>query len=236
MALPVINAVPHYTTKLPSTGEEVRFRPFLVKEQKILLLALETRDLKQIVGAINDILKSCMPDLNIRKLATFDMEYLFLQLRGKSVGENIEAEMSCSECKEPNKIKVNVDEVKMEVKPNMGERSVKLNDQYTLTLKYPSYDYVIRASEGIKTETEMLYTLILGSLNTLKTKDEVINLLDETKEELEKFLDSMNTKQFEDIAVFIREIPKLSHVVKFDCTKCNHHNEVKMEGIADFFL
>jgi len=236
MSLPVINVTPHYETTVPSTGQKIEFRPFLVKEQKILLLALESRDPKQIIRAMNDILKSCMPDLDIRSLATFDLDYLFLQLRGKSAGEKIESQVECPKCKEPNDIEVNIEDVKMDAKTNLGRKDIVLNDKYTLTMKYPSYDYVMQSSEDVNSETEMLYTLVMGALDKLKTEDEIIDMTEEPKEELEDFMNSLSTAQFDNIAEYIKNIPTLKHKIEYDCKKCEQHNEINLEGLNDFFL
>jgi len=236
MTIPAINETPEYVTKIPSTGQEIKYRPFVMKEQKVLLIALESADTTQIIGAINNILSSCVSGLNIKSLTTFDLEYLFLQLRGKSVGENINTELRCYKCKEFNKISFNIDDVKIDIDPKKIKQKIELNENYSVLLKYPSYDYVMKASNGITTETEMLYVTVLGSLDKLFTKDEVIDLSIEPMEELETFLDSMNTKQFDAIAEKVGEIPKLKHTIEFDCEKCEHHNKIKLEGINDFFL
>jgi hypothetical protein len=235
MTLPVLNSTPSYTTTIPSTGKEVRFRPFLVQEQKILLIALESEDMKNIVRAINDMLSLCYEDVDIKSLSTFDVDYLFLQIRGKSVGEKIEAQMSCTECKTQNDIEVNIDDINMTLSTD-DTKKIELTPEWTLVMKYPTYDNIINSVASVKTETELLYEMIIASFDQIKSDASIIEFRDSTKEELEKFLGSMTPAQFEKVSSFVNNIPKLQHVVKFNCKKCETKNEHILEGMSDFFL
>ena len=233
MALPKINEVPKYFLEIPSTDEKVAYRPFLTKEQKILLIAMESQDQNNILNSITDIIQACMiSDINIKQLTTFDVEYIFTQIRAKSVGENSKIGMTCTECQETNELNINLAEIKVN-KENIPSNIIKLNDTYTLKLKYPNYLFTLKATADSFTEN-MLY-LISGCLDTLNTEEEQIAFKDETDADIMDFIDSLTTVQFEEIVIFVNAIPKLEHKVEFVCTKCQHENHGTLRGINDFF-
>lgn len=238
MALPVINQHPKYSVKVPSTGKTITYRPFLVKEQKILLVAMESQDPKMILQSITDTISSCViSPLNIESLATFDVEYIFTQIRAKSVGEVANLTIKCSDCATPNPVEINLDEIKVELE-NQAPNKVKLTDQYSLTLKYPTYTDLAKKEELLRIEgntTGVLMELSKMALDKLLTEDETISFADSTSKEVDDFIDNLTEDQYKQILDFIQNVPTLSHKVNFDCISCKKPNEYKLQGIHDFF-
>jgi hypothetical protein len=234
MALPKLNDVPKYDVIIPSTKQEIRFRPFLVKEQKILLMALETKDQKSILNAITDTLKSCIIDeININRLTSFDVEYLFTQIRAKSVGESTKIGFLCTECEAENEVAIKLDDIAIDVpKKNM---SVRLNDQYTIDMKYPTYMAMLSEDVDSESGVDQIYNTLILCLDKLKTDDDIIEFANESKEEIMSFIEQLSTAQFEKIMDFINSIPSLHHELNFDCTACGHENKAVLQGINDFF-
>jgi hypothetical protein len=233
MALPKINEVPKYFLEIPSTEKKLAYRPFLTKEQKILLIAMESQNQENILGAITDIIQTCvLEDIDIKQLTTFDVEYLFTQIRSKSVGETSKIGMKCSECETANEISINLEEIKVN-KDNVPSNIIKLNDKYTLKLKYPNYLFTLKTTADSFTENMIL--LIVGCLDALMTEEEHISFKDETEADILDFIDSMTTTQFEEVLTFANGIPKLEHKVEFVCENCQHQNHGTLRGINDFF-
>lgn len=237
MPLPVINEFPTYTLVVPSTKQKIKYRPFLVQEQKILLMALETKDPDQVLSAITDAIQACvLSPIKIETLTTFDVEYVFLQLRAKSVGERANITILCGECKTPNSLTVVLDEVKIEV-PSNQKMTVKINDQYTVKLRYPKYNFLLHG-DTLKNDTSMtaaMYEQVLACLDSVMTDDEVIKFDDEPREEIEAFIARLTTQQFQQILDFVVAMPKLQHPANFKCTSCGHDNKYVLQGISDFF-
>lgn len=235
MALPVVNEVPRYTLTVPSTKKEIRYRPFLVKEQKILLIALESQDNTQILSSIVDTIKSCTDeDTDVSNLTTFDVEYMFTRIRAKSVGETSKIVVKCSECEEDNEYEVQLDTINIDVPDKI--KKIELNDTYTLKLKYPMYSHMTKTdlSENASA-AETLYFLTLGCLDSLQSAEENFSFKDETKKDTEDFLDSLTSEQFNKIMEFVNNVPSLTHDINFSCTSCNHDNTYTLRGINDFF-
>jgi len=233
MPLPQVNEVPRYTATIPSTKQKITYRPFLVKEQKVLLIALESQESDEMYRAITDTIKSCIhEDIDVNKLATFDIEYLFLQIRSRSVGESSPIRVKCSKCEEFNEISVNLDSISIDI--DQKSKNIKLNDNYTLVMKYPSYETVTHADES-NTVAESLYNNIIMCLDVLKTPDEAILFQDEPREEIVKFIDNLTSEQFETLIEFTSHMPALSHDIEFTCNKCGHENKRTLRGLADFF-
>lgn len=236
MALPVINESPKYSLTIPSTKKKVFFRPFLVKEQKILLMALESQEQSNIVRAITDIIDSCLVDkVNVNNLATFDIEYMFTQIRSKSVGETSTVQLSCSECEHQNEVTINLEKIEVNIE---GEPPlIQLNDQYSIQMRYPRYYHLLDAmdnEEGLSI-SKVLFKVALACLDKLLTEDEAINLDEESDEEKTKFLDNLTSEQFAKVIEFVQSLPKLTEEVKFKCGSCGHDNSLTLEGIDDFF-
>ena len=235
MALPSLNATPSYELTVPSSGQKLKFRPFLVKEQKILMLAYESQDKKQVINAILDTLKSCIENVDVSKLTTFDVDYIFTQIRAKSVGEKIDLQINCSQCNTANDININLDNVIMEV--TEGEKIIQLTDQIAVKLKYPTYvDFIQKIGNmNSESQTETVMEVIISCMDSVMTEEENISLKDETKEEIEKFIDSMNSKQFEEVSEFVQNMPQMSYTFNLKCVSCEHEEEKVLRGLDDFF-
>ena len=231
MALPRLNDVPKYTLKIPSTNKEVTYRPFLVKEQKVLLMALESQDDKQILQAVLDTIEACVLDkINATNLALFDLEYVFLKIRSVSVGEGAEVTIKCQKCENPVKTKIDLNTITFD---KMPENRIKINDKYTIQMMYPTFNTTI---SGVSNSTlaEQVYISALGCLDKLLTNDEVIDFKDETEEEKKAFLESLTALQFESIIEFVNNLPRLRKEVEYKCEECNTINKTTLEGLQDF--
>ena len=234
MALPKLNNGPQYEMAIPSSGKSVRYRPFLVKEQKALMLASESSDNKVMFRSVLDVLEQCVEDkIYQNQLTSFDVEYMFLQMRAKSVGESAEILIKCEECGADNPISINLEEIKVDVK-NV-DKKVQLTDDIALELNYPSYLDMINSGIGDgDLNADQMFEVMHSCVKYIETPDERIDIKDVDKKEVVEFIESMNSKQFEKIQEFISDIPRLSHTVKFDCKSCEHKNEITVEGISNF--
>tara|TARA_Y100000389_G_C17468846_1_gene528328 strand:+ start:4843 stop:5559 length:717 start_codon:yes stop_codon:yes gene_type:complete len=235
MALPKLNSAPKYELTIPSTGAPVRYRPFLVKEEKNLMIASESGDPKNVFKALIDTIGACIDgEFNTRKLTSFDVEYMFLQMRSKSVGESTKIGLRCSECDATNEQVINLDQINVTV-PKI-DTTIELTDNIKIEVGYPTFDSIIESgiNEGQEANTEQAFALIRSCLLTIITDEERINLSEVTQEELQDFLDSMSSTQFEKIKEFVDGIPKLQHEVDFTCNKCGHENKLTIEGVANF--
>jgi len=239
MPLPKIST-PSYHLTLPSTGKEIKYRPFLVREEKLLVLALESEDTKQITEAIKTVIKSCIETrgIKVETLPTFDIEYLFLNIRGKSVGEEIEVNIICPDDGETTvPVKINVDEI--EVKKFDGhDKKIKIDDSIMIEMKYPSLDQFIKNNFVFSAANDMdqAFDLISSCIDTIYTEDEVWSTSDVTKKEITEFLDQMNSLQFKKIETFFETMPKLSHKITVTNPKTKVENEVVLEGLSSFFV
>ena len=238
MALPVLNASPNYELTIPSTKEKVTFRPFLVKEQKVLLIANETNDKVQIVRAILNVLSSCINEqVDLYNLAIFDIDYIFTQIRAKSVGEKVELNFKCSNCEEQNDVQVNLEEVYVDVKKTGKDLVVKLTEQISVKLKYPDYRTLMGADGIVKAETatDMMMEVILSSIDSIMTEEENIKAQDESREDLMAFVESMTAGQFEKISEYFESLPQLKHEMNHTCKVCGHENSTTLQGLQNFF-
>jgi len=235
MALPRLNDVPMYTMMVPSTGKQVKYRPFLVKEQKVLMLAGESQDKKQMLNSMLDTIESCIADnINVKNLPTFDIDYLFTQIRGKSVGENATLAANCSKCENEIKFTVNLNELNVpEIKRNTS--TIKLTSDINVMMRYPSYSLIMKNDIDDEMSTEFTMNFMLSCIESIQTAEENIIMQDETQEEQIRFLESLNTEQFEKLADFIRDMPKVSVDVKLKCESCEHEESKKVEGMESFF-
>lgn len=230
MALPKLNEVPKYELIIPSSGEKVKFRPYLVKEEKILMMAAESKDSKEMLNAVLDTIEACVQSkLNFEKLTTFDIEYLFIKLRSKSVGEVSNILLPCKSCEHHNEVSINLEEI--QCKGLTKDKYVKLDDKVTVEMRYPSYKD-IPLDEN---ENEMGFKVLAASLNAVLTEDERIKIEDESPENVRDFLESMTKEQFEKIAAFLVDMPQVKHTVAFDCEKCSEQNKVELKGLQSFF-
>ena len=233
MALPKLTA-PEFETKIPSTKKKVKFRPFLVKEEKILYMALESEDEKEIEQAIRNVLSECiLSDIDIDKLASFDIEYLFLQLRSKSVGEVVELSLRHGEdknCDHRTDVKVNLNDVKIEFFDN-HEYKIQISEDLGVKLRDPSLSHL----SGVKGDDDYETTIkvIAGCVDLVYDKEDVFD--DFTLEDATEFLMSMTQEQFGKIQEFFETIPRLKHTIKWNCEKCGIDDEVVVEGLQSFF-
>ena len=202
MGLPVLNDTPKYEMTIPSSSKKVRYRPYLVKEEKILLLANESQDQNAIMSAITDTVLSCVQD-NVERseLTTFDLEYMFVKIRSKSVGEKVEMYYACNHCEQENEVIIDLEEVKCEV--NNQSQMIELTEDISLEIGYPSYDGIDIESN----ETDTGFSIIANSIKTVYTKEERIDMVDESKENIRAFLESMTSSQFKKVAEFVKEMP-----------------------------
>jgi len=238
MPLPKI-ATPTYELELPSTGETVRYRPFLVKEEKVLVIALESEDTKQITNAIKAVIKSCVlsKGIKVETLPTFDIEYLFLNIRGKSVGEEIEVNITCPDDNETQvPTTINLDDIEVQKNDEHSNR-IKLDANLMMELSYPSLDQFIKNNFDFndKNAMEQSFELVASCIDKIYSEDEVWAAADCTKKEVKEFLESMNSQQFKDIEKFFETMPKLSHKVKVTNPNTKVESEVVLEGLASFF-
>ena len=235
MALPKLNESPIYELKQPSTGEIKRFRPFLMREQKNLLIANESKDPRQIMNAILNAIQICVEDVDVTKVSTTDADYMFTMVRSKSVGESTTVVYKCKECGHPNKIKIDLNLI--EVSGKKQSNIVKLNDQISIEMKHPTYMDMIQNQvlENPDQYVETTYSTVASCLDAVITGEERIAIKDESKEEIENFINSLTSEQFEKITEYIQNIPSMKYTSTFDCEKCNTHNEFKLEGMQDFF-
>lgn len=232
MALPKLNDLPSYTLVIPSSKKEVTFRPFLVKEQKILLIAMESQDENQILNAISNTLKSCVDDeISDNDLATFDIEYMFTQIRAKSVGETTKLNLTCKHCEADNEVEVNLTEININTDL---QNEIKINDTYTLLMRYPSYRDIINVASDVKSTTDEIMELCKLCLDKILTEDEQISIRDESEEEITNFLESLTTDQFDKVVNFVMSLPKLEKDIIFNCSECEEQNELKVEGLQNF--
>ena len=238
MPLPKI-ATPTYELELPSTGKTVQYRPFLVKEEKLLVIALESEDTKQITTAIKAVIKACIKTrgVKVEALPTFDIEYLFLNIRGKSVGENLDVNIICPDDKETEvKVNINLDDIKCH-KNDGHTNKIKLDDSLMMEMKYPSLDEFIKSNFDLdeKNQMDQSFDLIAQCIDKIYSEEEVWTAEDCTKKEMSDFLESMNSSQFKEIETFFETMPKLSHTLKVTNPKTKVESEVVLEGLASFF-
>ena len=238
MPLPKI-ATPTYELELPSTQKPIHYRPFLVKEEKLLVLALESEDIKEITTAIKNVIKSCIKTrgIKVETLPTFDIEFLFLNIRGKSVGEDIEVNLICpDDGKTQVPVTINIDEVQIQ-RTEGHTNKIKLDPTLMMEMKYPSLSEFIKNNFDFKEENVMdqSFEMIASCIDKIYNKEEVWAAADCTKKEISTFLESMNSSQFKEIEKFFETMPKLSHKVKITNPNTNVESEVVMEGLSSFF-
>ena len=238
MPLPKIST-PTYELELPSSGQTVKYRPFLVKEEKVLVIALESEDNKQITNAIKAVLKSCIQTrgVKVEHLPTFDIEYLFLNIRGKSVGEELEVNVICPDDEETQvKTLINLDDIQIEKDENHTNK-IKLDENLMMEMKYPSLEQFIKNNFDFdeKNQMDQSFELIATCIDKIYNEDEVWATADCTKKEVNDFLESMNSSQFKEIETFFETMPKLSHTIKVTNPKTKVESDVVLEGLASFF-
>jgi len=238
MPLPKI-ATPTYELELPSTGASINYRPFLVKEEKVLVIALESEDNKQITNAIKAVLKSCIlsKGIKVEDLPTFDIEYLFLNIRGKSVGEDLEVNIICPDDEKTQvPVTIALDEIEVQ-KDDKHTNKIKIDDSIMMEMKYPSLEQFIKNNFDFneKNMMDQSFELIAACIDKVYTEDEVWTAADCTKKEMKDFLEQMNSQQFKEIETFFETMPKLSHTISVTNPKTKVKSDVVLEGLSSFF-
>ena len=238
MPLPKIST-PTYELVLPSSGKKVKYRPFLVKEEKILIMALESEDTKQITSAIKTVLSDCILSRGIKidKLATFDIEYLFLNIRGKSVGETVEVNVTCPDDGQTKvEMLIDIDSIKIQKDSNHSD-IIRLDDNLSVQMNYPSLDQFIESNFDTSNNSQVDESLnvIMSCIKQVYNEEEAWEASNCTKKELRDFVESMNSKQFKEVENFFETMPKLSHKVKVMNPNTKVESEVVIEGLASFF-
>ena len=237
MALPRIEA-PKYSVKIPSTGKTFQYRPYLVGEEKILMIAMESENQAQILQAIKDVVKACTFDkIEPDKLCTFDLEYLFLKLRAKSVGEISKVGLKCEKCDKATTVEINLDEIAVKT-DDLPSSRIKLTETIGVTMTWPKVK-LIDQLEGANKDSKLdnITDIVLSCIDNIFDDKKVYPADEQTHEELVQFIDSLNQSQFAKIQEYIEKMPKLEHTIQFDCTNkdCNHHNTLTISGMASFF-
>ena len=237
MPLPKINT-PTYELVIPSTGKKARYRPFLVREEKILILALESEDMSQITNAIVEIMSACIltKGIKVLELSTFDIEYIFLNIRSKSVGEVIEVNVTCPDDGETKvSMEINIDDIKVQKDKN-HTNLIKLDESLSMKMKYPSIEQFVENNFEVKKQNvDQSLDMITSCIDQVYTEEEAWAASDCTKDELKEFIEQMNTKQFKEIEKFFTTMPKLSHTVKVQNPETKVKSDVVLEGLASFF-
>ena len=238
MALPKVNETLNFSMKIPSTGERVKYRPYLVKEEKVLLQAFESGDLQTCLEAMVDTLESCIDQkkkLNVASLATFDIEYMFTHVRSKSVGETSSILVKCTECEEQNPYEVDLESLGVDVEST--DAMVQVTDNIAVEMKYPTYESLLQGDvEKLKEEdTDTALQMIAGSIKTVYTDDEVIDCASQPIEEMVEFVSSMTATQLQSLSKFLEDMPAVKHTAEFTCSKCGAENKLELKGLADFF-
>jgi len=238
MPLPKI-ATPTYELELPSTQKKIRYRPFLVKEEKVLIIAMESEDQKQITTAIKNVISNCIltKGIKVEQLSTFDIEYLFLNIRGKSVGESVEVLITCPDDGITQvETTIDLDAIKVQVDPEHS-RDIKLDENLTMRMKYPSLDEFIKSNfsfdDGMGVDES--FQLIASCVEQIYNEEESWSASDCTKKEMVTFIEDLSSKQFKEIEKFFETMPKLSHTIKVKNPKTEVESEVVLEGLSSFF-
>ncbi len=234
MVLPKLNTSPKYEMVIPSSKQTVRYRPYLVKEEKVLLMAFESNDSSQAMNAIIDTILVCI-DENIKRetLTTFDVEYMFTQIRSKSVGETSKVNVKCEKCETLNAVTINLAEVELDT-PESVNNEIQLTPEVSIELSYPSADSLISIDKEA-TQAEKILATIVASIDVIKTEEERVSTKDVTKKEVEEFVDGMTGEQFSNLAEYVKNIPTLKENVEFVCENCGHNNSRELVGFTDFF-
>jgi Zn ribbon nucleic-acid-binding protein len=240
MALPRIGT-PTYETEIPSTKQKIEFRPFLVKEEKILLLALETGDKKTQYRALKEILKNCITTsgFDVNKLAVFDVEYLFIQIRGKSVGESLEPIVVCPQCKTQGKLKINLADIKVNEENKVEvPYKVMLSDKIGITMVYPNMEMMekIDPDKAVGSgDTETVFKIIAKCIESIFDGEEVYDPKQYSEKELIQFIEETPTENFKKVVDFISNMPRVEKKVSFNCPKCSEQKQMVLRGVEDFF-
>ena len=240
MPLPTIET-PTYELKMPSSGKKIKYRPFLVKEEKILIIALESKTQNEITNAVKDVLKKCILTRGVKvdDLPTFDIEYIFLNIRAKSIGEDIRLTVTCPDDRETQvPVTIYVDEIKV-TKPEGHTNDVVIDDKLTLRMKYPSLNQFVENNFEVDDDPEVLvnktFKVVADCMDTVFTEEDAWEAKDYTSSERVKFVEQLNSKQYKKVENFFATMPKLSHTIEVVNPNTKKKSSIGLEGLADFF-
>lgn len=236
MTLPLMQA-PTYELTIPSTKKKAKFRPFLVKEQKALLIAQQSEDPKVMMDTLKTLISECVKGVKIHELAIFDIEYIFLQLRAKSIGEISELVYSCLKCKDPKaKVKVDLDLSQIDVEFHKEHKhTIDLYDEVGVKMKYPDFDF-LEQTKGLNFDSiEDTIEVIVNSISFIYDGDKIYDAKEQTKEELKEFIENLTNSQYAKIKDFFKTMPRLKKDMKFNCPVCSYEHNYTIEGIKNFF-
>ena len=237
MALPRINETLNFTMTIPSTGNKVKYRPYLVKEEKVLLQAFESGDTKTCLEAMADTLSACIDpkeNVDVSSLATFDVEYMFVKVRSQSVGETSRVQIKCAECQTPNTVVIPLDEVEIDVKKE--DAVIPITDNISVEMRYPTYKTLMDNDLSADTENmDTAMSVLASSISAVLTDEERIDAAEQTTSEMVEFLSSMTTSQLQSLSDFLEKMPALRHDIEFTCEECQHENKLELKGLSDFF-
>ena len=247
MGLPTI-AVPEYTLTIPSTGKEVKYRPFLVKEEKILLLAMESEKTEEIITATKTIIENCVyGDFDVDEMPTFDIEYIFLQLRGKAKGEVLDLKYKCPKCEGEIPININIDDIEVIQQDKEHTKDIKITEELGVMMKYPNLSLQTKITqEENKPEVERLFETMIACIDYIYDKETTYPSKDHTQKEMTDFLESLTDNHFQKIAKFFETAPALKHKVELHCKhkvkgkgkekkECGYKEQITLEGLNSFF-
>ena len=236
MALPKLDT-PTYEVKLPSTGEPIKFRPFLVKEQKVLMMAQESKDTKQMINTMGELVKSCcFESIDIQQIPMFDIEYLFLNMRAKSVGEVISLNLLCEDDgKTRVPVEINIEDIHPQI-TDEHTNVIQLTESISLHLRYPLLKDQAMLMNESETDVQKVFGMLHQCIEEIRDGDTIYYKTDMTKKDLEQFVDQLSTNQFEDILEFFNSMPKLRHIVEIENPKTKVKNTIVLEGLSDFLV
>lgn len=236
MALPVMQT-PLYEMTIPSTKRVVKFRPFLVKEEKALLIAQQSEDASVMLNTLKQVIVACVQDIDVEKLAMFDFEYIFTQLRARSVGEYSELTYNCLECKDPKaKMNVDVDLTKLEVKFDEAHTdTIDLFDEVGVKMKYPGLTMMSKLEKLSDSDVESAFDIIANCIEFIYDGDKVYPIAEQSRQEVDDFLGKLTRHQLNKIQEFFKTMPKLEHSLEFDCPVCKFHHKHTVRGMQNFF-
>jgi ribosomal protein L44E len=237
MALPINNS-PIYKLKVPSTGTDINYRPFLIKEEKMLLIAQQSEDPMVMVESLKNVIASCVKsDIDVNTLATFDLEYIFTQIRAKSVGEHVDLTLRCDTCAdEKATANVTIDLTKIEVeKPKEHTNKISLYDDVGIIMKYPTFDILKKLESVDVSDLDEVFDVVAKCVDSIYTTDEIFHANEQSPEELMEFLNNLSSEQFAKVQKFFETMPRIKYDIEYDCPICKKHHVKSLEGLNNFF-
>jgi hypothetical protein len=234
MALPILES-PKYTVEIPSTKKAVEYRPFLVKEEKILLMAQESKDSREMLNAMKDIIRACtFEKVDVNALTSFDLEYVFLKLRSKSVGEVSHVNIRCSSCEAPNPVAINLDEIAVKFDDSVS-KTIMITDVVGVNMRYIRVKDMSALTDDKKSQGDLINDVVIASIESIFDAEKVYPVENSSKPELITFINSLNRAQMQKIEAFITAAPALKQTVQFKCKNCGHDNTLELAGTQAFF-